>query len=120
MSDKRILGALARHAPGIKNLSLHGHGVIYGGNKPRFNVLYSALYKVVGTTGVAGTPDVPVARKVRLLNTKNCQLVREVWSDAGGNYRFDAVARGPWTVLAHDYTNEYNAVVADNVYGEPM
>ncbi len=41
-------------------------------------------------------------------------------SDASGVVEFLAVAKGPWAVVAFDHTGEYNAVIADNVFGEPM
>jgi len=85
-----------------------------------FSLVFGGLYSVPGTVAVAGTPDAPVARKVRLVDLRSGRLVQETRSDQAGNYSFDYVTRGPWTVLAHDHTGEYNAVVADNIIGEPM
>lgn len=85
-----------------------------------FATLFNGLYRVTGTLAVAGPPDVPVARKGRLIDTKSGRIAREVWSDVAGNYSFDYVAYGPWTVLFHDHTGTYNAVVADNRLGERM
>lgn len=76
-------------------------------------------YTVRGTTKVAGTPDVPVARRVRLYHmTQAGFMAREIWSEADGSYEFRNVDRGPWFVVSHDHTGEYNAVIADNVMGE--
>ncbi len=78
-------------------------------------------YHVTGTVAIDSTPDIPVHRKVRLFDAKNGRLVREAWSDAvTGAYAFEGVRLGPWLVVAHDYTNSYNAVVADNILAVPM
>ena len=68
---------------------------------------------------MAGTPDVPVTRRVRLYYVSGA-LVKEVWSNPDGSYEFLAVAIGPWMVVANDHTGEYNAVIADNILGVPM
>lgn len=76
-------------------------------------------YRVSGTLGIDASPDIMVHRKVRLICKRSGRLVRETWSDpVTGAYVFDRVRRGPWTVLAHDYTGVYNAVVADNKLGD--
>lgn len=80
----------------------------------------SGLFKVAGTVAVAGTPDVPVSREVRLSRAKGGRLALSLFSDIAGNYQFSFVGRGPWVVTAHDHTGEYNAVIADNIFGEPM
>ena len=58
-----------------------------------------------------------VQRRVRLFCRKSGRLVRETWSDASGNYTFKQIRSGPWFVLSHDHTGEFNAVVADEIYG---
>ena len=73
-----------------------------------------------GSTAVAGTPDVPVSRRVGLFDRKSRRIAKETVSDAAGNYAFNNVASGPWFVVSFDHTGEYNAVIADNIYGEPM
>lgn len=78
------------------------------------------LYRVAGTVAVSGTPETPVARRVRLIDTLSGRLAYEQFSTPTGNYSFDNVRAGPWTVLSHDHTLEYNAVVADNIIGVPM
>lgn len=76
-------------------------------------------YHVPGTVGIDSTPDIPVHRKVRLFCTRSGRLVREMWSDPiTGAYRFDHLRIGPWTVMSHDYTGNYNAVAADNILGD--
>lgn len=75
--------------------------------------------RVIGTTKNVGTPDYPVARRVRLLRKRDGVLAREVWSDAAGNYLFDKVRHDrEYVVMAHDHTGLYNAVVADTVTPE--
>ena len=75
-------------------------------------------YCVQGTVGIDSTPDIMVHRKVRLFCTRTGRLVREQWSDpVTGAYLFEHVRIGPWTIMSHDYTGNYNAVVADNVLG---
>lgn len=77
-------------------------------------------FYVEGTVKVDGTPDFPVRRKVRLFCTTTGRHVRETWSDeTTGLYRFDYVRQGPWTVISHDHTGNYNAVVADNITATP-
>lgn len=78
-------------------------------------------FKVQGTVAIDATPDIPVRRKVRLFCLQSGRLVRETWSDpVTGAYLFDCIRQGPWLVVSHDYANSYNAVVADNILGEPM
>ena len=78
-------------------------------------------FKVQGTVAIDATPDIPVKRKVRLFCLQSGRLVRETWSDpVTGGYLFDHIRQGPWLVVSHDYANSYNAVVADNILGEPM
>lgn len=78
-------------------------------------------YAVTGTVAIDSTPDIPVHRRVRLICTISGRLVRETWSDPiSGIYEFKNVRVGPWTVLAHDYSGVYNAVVADAIMGVPL
>ncbi|WP_300335648.1 hypothetical protein [Accumulibacter sp.] len=77
--------------------------------------------RVIGTTKNVGTPNYPVARRVRLLRKRDGAVVREVWSDAAGNYQFTQVRHDlDYVVMAHDHTGLYNAVVADTVTPELM
>lgn len=77
--------------------------------------------RVIGTTKNVGTPNYPVARRVRLLRKRDGGLAREVWSDAAGNYQFNNVRHDvDYVVMAHDHTGLYNAVVADTVTPELM
>lgn len=77
--------------------------------------------RVIGTTKNVGTPNYPVARRVRLLRKRDGALAREVWSDAAGNYQFNNLRHDvDYVVMAHDHTGLYNAVVADAVTPELM
>lgn len=89
--------------------------------KKHFSLIFSGLFRVDGTVKVAGSPDVPIRRKVCLVEKKSRRIANETWSDAAsGAYTFSSVKQGPWVVLAFDHTGEYNAVVADNISGTLM
>lgn len=123
MAQSVLFPSVLTHAPGkalfaasarkvgvsLKPLTRHG------------DLRYGGTYKILGTTKVTGTPDVPVARRVRLYNYSSAAaLVKERWSNPDGSYEFRAVAKGPWFVVAHDHTGEFNAVIADNILATPM
>ncbi len=123
MSGALIFPGFTTHAPGKALFSagslkrgvslLPGHRVL--------DMRFGGVYVVRGTTAIAGAPDVPVARRVRLYHRERAAfMAKEVWSSQDGSYEFRSVARGPWFVTAHDHTGEYNAVIADNIVGEPM
>lgn len=80
----------------------------------------AGTYSVFGTVAIAGPPETFVVRRVRLICRETGRFVRETWSDPAGNYRFDNIRQGPWTVLSHDFTGIFNAVVADNILGTPI
>ncbi|MCF8156316.1 MAG: LamG domain-containing protein [Rhodoferax sp.] len=73
--------------------------------------------KVSGTVKETGAPDdVPVHRKVRLLEEVSGRAIRETWSDAvTGYYEFkDLSMNQKYTVISYDYHRNYRAVIADN------
>lgn len=79
-------------------------------------------YRIVSTVEVKGTPNVPVHRRVVLINERSRRVVRETWSDpVTGEYRFEGI-RGDvtYTTMAYDYTNNKRAAVADNLTAERM
>ena len=100
-------------------MSVHKNGV-FSSNSVKIDTQFGGKFKVVGSTAVSGSPDVPVARLVGLFDERSKRIVRSVWSDEAGNYAFYNVAYGPWSVVSWDHTNEYNAVIAANISGEPM
>ena len=78
-------------------------------------------YRVAGVVAEVGSPNTPVRRAVRLFHPRSGRLVREVASDpVTGSYAFEYVAIGPWVIVAHDYEHDFNAVIADNILGDPM
>lgn len=61
----------------------------------------------------------PVSRRVRAFERKSGRIVRETWSNSAGFYRFEELDPNKrFTIVAHDYTGEWNAVIADNVTPE--
>lgn len=78
--------------------------------------------RIAGTVKVAGTPNVPAMRRVRLFDRRTARCIRETWSDpASGAYAFDEIALGrEYTVVALDHTGEHNAVIADPIQAEPL
>lgn len=79
-------------------------------------------YRVVGTTKEVALPtNTPLSRRVRLHNERDGRLVREVWSDAQGNYIFDEIKGDrQYSVIAYDHTGTYRAVIADNITPTPL
>ena len=123
MAQSLLFSELQTYAPG-RALLLPGtrkRGTRLGVDMVGADLRYGGIYKLSGTTKVAGSPDVPVSRRVRLYAQRGAAyLVKEAWSHPDGNYEFGSVAFGPWMVISRDHTGEYNAVIADNIYGEPM
>lgn len=79
-------------------------------------------HRIVGTVKVKGSPNVPVHRRVVLINERSRRIVRETWSDpVTGAYAFESI-RGDvaYTTLAYDYTGNYRGVLADNLTAERM
>ncbi|SDO30017.1 Concanavalin A-like lectin/glucanases superfamily protein [Halomonas shengliensis] len=61
----------------------------------------------------------PVSRRVRCFERRTGRIVRETWSNAAGYYQFDDLDPAKrFTVVAHDYSGTYNAVIADNAQPE--
>ena len=84
------------------------------------SLIFGGVRRVDGTVKVAGSPDVPVSRVVLLIHASSGRIAHRTFSDASGGYSFPVVGPGPWMVISRDHTGEYNAVIADNIYGEPM
>ena len=92
-----------------------------GGPRASKSIYDWGTYNVAGTVKIDSTPDIPVKRRVRLLDGLTYRVVAETWSDpVTGGYSFPNVRIGPWLIVAADYTGDYNAVVADNVLGVPV
>ena len=79
-----------------------GVGVIYGPVE---------LYNQAG--------NISLRRRVRLHRSRDGQLVREVWSDTQGNYRFDGISqRYTYDVIAWDHEGLQQSVVANDLTPE--
>lgn len=79
--------------------------------------------QIVGTVKQKSTPaNTPLRRKVLLLDETTNIVMRETWSDAvTGAYAFSHIDRfRRYSVITFDYTNNYRAVIADNLLAEAM
>ncbi len=84
----------------------------------RRNIYFAGKGVIAGTIKRKGAPlDVPVARRVLLLDERAHVVVQEAWSDAQtGAYRFAQINPDVrYLVIAYDHTQQYRAVVADNL-----
>lgn len=81
-----------------------------------------------GQAGIYGTVElyaqagnIPLPRRVRLHRSRDGLLVREAWSDAQGNYRFDGITdRYKYDVIAWDHEGLQQSVVANDLTPEVM
>lgn len=75
----------------------------------------------VGTLKLAGTPQVPAARRVVLMEMDTLRVVRGTMSDSNGNYAFEKIDQypGQYLILGIDQTGVYNADVADRITADP-
>lgn len=72
-------------------------------------------------TGTVTSDGAPAARRVRLFDQPSGRIVRETWSDATtGEYTFEYIRSGPWIVLAHDRTGQFDPEAKADLYAEPM
>jgi hypothetical protein len=84
----------------------------------RRDVYFAGDGVILGTVKEQGSPsNVPLRRKVLLLDETTNLIVREVWSDAvTGAYSFANIDRSRrYTVITYDYLRNYRAVIADNL-----
>lgn len=116
-----LSAAVIRMAPNPPNWAAQQHAAAPVASLVKtINLVLSGIYSVHGTVKVGGTPEIPVSRVVSLIDVKSGRISRRALSTSDGNYGFMFVPRGPWMVIANDYTGEYNAVIADNILGVPM
>lgn len=81
---------------------------------------YDGVFKVSGTVTKYSLPaNLPLRRRVRLLQQLTGLVIRETWSDTSGNYLFDFVSNEPFTIVVYDHEKVYRAVVADNIAPVP-
>ena len=66
--------------------------------------------------------DLPVSRRVLLIDERANFVVRETWSDpATGAYAFLHInPEIQYLVISYDYQQNFRAAVADNLTAEPM
>lgn len=88
----------------LLDLEFGGHGCLYGTVE---------LYAQSG--------NILLPRRVRLHRSRDGLLVRETWSDAQGNYRFDGISeRYTYDVIAWDHEGLQQSVVANDLTPEVM
>jgi hypothetical protein len=86
----------------------------------------AGVFRLAGTTAIAGTPDTPApARSVQLLRGRiDPALIRETISDASGAWSFDGIqGRDPgdgYTVIAYDHTGTHDPVAKADLIPSPM
>jgi hypothetical protein len=77
-------------------------------------------HRIVGTVKVKGSPNVPVHRRVVLINERSRRIVRETWSDPVTGYAFEGI-RATWPTPPWPMTTPaITAVLADNLTAERM
>lgn len=105
---KRIVGA-----PAMENAIRRRHFT-----KPMAKQqYYGGPGQITGTT--VDKNNVPISRKVLLYDRRSHILLRSTWSNAAGAYSFkDLDPDREYTLIGHDYSDEYNGVIADNVTPE--
>ena len=80
-------------------------------------------HRITGTVKEKGVAvDLPVSRRVLLLDERANFVVRETWSDAAtGAYSFEYINPDiRYLVIAYDHKQNFRAAVADNLTAEPM
>lgn len=90
-----------------------------GINSGRSDQQYGGAGLIASTVKIKGQPDIPVARRVRLHESRTGNVVRETWSDVAGNYEFRGIDPGNnYYVVGFDHTGSYRGVIADNLTPE--
>lgn len=70
---------------------------------------------------LTGDATLPLKRRVRLHRSRDGLLVRETWSDAQGNYRFDGLStRYEYDVIAWDHEGQFRSTIANNLKPEVL
>ena len=87
------------------------------------NHYYQGAYQIMGTVKEKGPQvDLPVSRRVLLIDERANLVVRETWSNAlTGEYEFKYInPEIQYLVISYDYKKNFRAAIADNVTAEPM
>ncbi len=77
----------------------------------------SGSYYVAGSTTVLGEP---YARRVDLVEQKSGLIARSFHTNNNGQFLFEDIAQGPWTLVGVDNSAEQNSVIYAHVLAEPM
>lgn len=87
-----------------------------------FDLQHGGTGRIFGTVKVDSSPDVPVHRRVWLMNQRDAVVIRETWSDGTtGEYEFTNIDETQkYSVISFDHTNNFRAVIADSVVPELM
>ena len=95
---------------------------LVGGSAAALDVYDGGTGQIFGTVAEKNLPtDIPLARRVTLIDESTRRTIREAWSSPAGDYTFSSInAARKYTVLAYDHENEYRAVVADNLTPTPQ
>lgn len=92
-------------------------------SESRNDTFFGGRGVINGTVKEKSTPaNLPLFRKVRLIDERSGYVVAETWSDATtGNYSFANIDRSrTYTVVSYDHTGLYRAVIADRLTPELM
>lgn len=83
---------------------------------------FSGAATIHGTVELyAQAGNIPLPRRVRLYRSRDGLLVRETWSNAQGEYRFDGITdRYTYDVIAWDHEGLQRSVVANDLTPEVM
>ena len=87
------------------------------------NHYYHGDHRIAGTVKEKGPQvDLPVSRRVLLIDERTNFVVRETWSVAAtGAYTFNYInPEIQYLVISYDYQQNFRAAVADNLTAEPM
>lgn len=87
------------------------------------DIEFGGTHCIYGTVEqkLTGDTTLPLKRRVRLHRSRDGLLVRETWSDAQGNYRFDGLStRYEYDVIAWDHEGQFRSTIANNLKPEVL
>jgi len=120
--SSRFVSAIAQREFTVPEARLRSGPVNYFRGLPLAyrNTYQGGNGRVAGTVKIKGSPNLPVQRKVRLIDEFTGLMVREVFSDpVTGAYEFMYVSTDhKYTVVSYDWANNFRAVLADNIAAE--
>lgn len=78
------------------------------------SLLYTSKLKTISGKVTKLSIDFPC--RVRLFERQTGTFLKEVLTDANGNYHFDNISSNfEYTIVAHDHQRQFNAVIQDMV-----